>query len=71
MDTENNIGKSIKACRLYARLSQVELAKKIGTSHAAISFWENGINIPNVADCIKMADVMQITLDELVGREKK
>ena len=63
------IGFSIKTARKLAKLSQQELAKKIGTSHAAISFWENGVNIPNVLDCWKMADVLSMTIDELIGRD--
>ena len=68
MIKEYEIGESIKYARTQARLTQTELANKIGVTHAAISYWENGINIPNVADCIKIADVLQISLDELVGR---
>ncbi|MCL2862344.1 MAG: helix-turn-helix domain-containing protein [Firmicutes bacterium] len=63
------IGQSIKTARKFAGLSQVELAKNIGTTHAAISYWENDINIPNVADCWRIADVLGISIDELVGRE--
>ena len=68
MIKEYEIGENIKYARTQARLTQTELANKIGVTHAAISYWENGINIPNVADCIKIADVLQISLDELVGR---
>lgn len=65
---EYHIGDSIKANRLLAGLTQTQLAKLIGVTHAAISYWENGVNIPNIADCLKMADVLDIGLDELVGR---
>ena len=65
---ENNIGKSIKAARKVAGYTQTEIAKLIGVTHAAISFWENGVNIPNVLDCWKLADVLHISIDELVGR---
>ena len=62
------IGAAIKAARKHARLSQTELAKRIGTSHAAISFWENNVNVPNVADCWKIADILDLSIDELIGR---
>ena len=65
---DNIIGKSIKAARTAANITQKNLAKLIGTSHAAISFWENGVNIPNVLDCWKIAEVLGITIDELVGK---
>lgn len=67
---ENNvIGKTIEYQRQARRLTQTQFAKKIGTSHVAISYWERGINIPNVGDCWKMANVLGITIDELVGRD--
>ena len=65
---EIDIGKAIKEKRLENKLSQQELASKIGVTHAAISFWENNVNVPNVLDCWKIADVLKISIDELVGR---
>ena len=68
---ENNIGigESIKTARVIVGMTQQQLAKRIGTSHAAISFWENNVNVPNVLDCWRIADVLEISIDELVGRE--
>ncbi|MCL2796966.1 MAG: helix-turn-helix domain-containing protein [Firmicutes bacterium] len=66
---DKGIGDSIKNARKAANFAQQQLAKLIGTSHAAISFWENNINVPNVLDCWKIADVLGISIDELVGRE--
>ncbi|MBE5756054.1 MAG: helix-turn-helix transcriptional regulator [Clostridia bacterium] len=65
---ENVIGKSIKERRLEHKYSQQALADKIGVTHASISYWENGVNIPNVLDVWKIADVLNISIDELVGR---
>lgn len=65
----NTIGNAIKYARKNAGLTQTQLAKLIGTSHAAISYWENGVNIPNVLDCRKMADALGISIDELIDRE--
>lgn len=66
---ENIIGKSIKQNRLERKITQSQLADAIGVTHAAISYWENGVNIPNISDCWKMADYMNISIDELVGKE--
>jgi len=65
----NLIGKGIKEARKNAGLTQTELAKLIGVSHAAISYWESGVNIPNVQDCWKMAAALGISIDELVGKD--
>ena len=71
MNEKNVICKSIKENRLERNITQMELANAIGVTHSAISFWENGVNIPNVVDCWKMADYMKISIDELIGREQK
>jgi len=69
METLNTkISNSIKQARKEAKISQMELAKRIGVTHAAISFWENGVNIPNVKDCWLLANELGISIDELVGR---
>ena len=66
---DNLIGKSIKVNRIAQNYTQKQLAQKIGVTHAAISYWENGVNIPNVKDCWLLADALEITTDELVGRD--
>lgn len=66
---DNLIGKSIKVNRIAQNYTQKQLAQKIGVTHAAISYWENGVNIPNVKDCWLLADALGITIDELVGRD--
>lgn len=66
---DNLIGKSIKVNRIAQNYTQKQLAQKIGVTHAAISYWENGVNIPNVKDRWLLADALGITIDELVGRD--
>lgn len=66
---DNLIGKSIKVNRIAQNYTQKQLAQKIGVTHAASSYWENGVNIPNVKDCWLLADALGITIDELVGRD--
>ncbi len=66
---DNIIGESIKLNRIEQKYTQKQLAQMIGVTHAAISYWENGINIPNVKDCWLLADALEISIDELVGRD--
>ncbi|MBE7086031.1 MAG: helix-turn-helix transcriptional regulator [Clostridiales bacterium] len=65
------INQSLKEWRKSRGLTQVSLSKAIDIPQSTISAWENGVNIPNMADCIKLADFYEITLDELVGRNFK
>lgn len=66
---ENVIGKAIKDNRIAQKYTQKQLAQKIGVTHAAISYWENGVNVPNVKDCWLLADALGISIDELVGHD--
>ena len=62
-------GNELKMQREFSGLSQTEVAKKTGITQAAISRWEDDLRIPNIENCILLADLYEITLDELVGRE--
>lgn len=64
-------GQYFKELRNERKLSQRDLAKATGISQQAISFWEQNKRTPNMDDCILLADFYEITLDELVGRERK
>lgn len=66
---ENIIGKAIKDNRIAQKYTQKQLAQRIGVTHAAISYWENGVNVPNVKDCWLLADALEISIDELVGHD--
>lgn len=64
-------GKEIKLTRKSFNYTQVEVAKATGIPQSTISAWELGKNIPNIIDCIKLADFYGISLDDLIGREVK
>ncbi len=64
------IANALKEQRKIKGITQVELAKETGIPQSTISAWEKGTNIPNVADCIKLADFYGVSLDELVGRKE-
>ncbi len=68
--TLQNLGEILKEQREKLGLSQSMVAKKINTSHQNISRWESGKILPNIDFCIKLADLYNISLDELVGRDK-
>ena len=59
----------LKEQRKARSLTQTALAKATKIPQSTISAWEKGKNIPNVEDCMKLADFYGITLDELVGRD--
>lgn len=64
-----NIGESLKVHRKNANLSQSELAKRTGIKQQNISRWEKNTHIPNVMDCVILANFYQISIDYLIGYE--
>lgn len=65
------IGKSIKQAREKRGFSQWRLARLSGISQALISKWELEKCVPMFFSLIRIADALDISLDELVGRERK
>lgn len=61
--------KNICAYRKLLSITQEELSYKLGGSKNLVSNYENGISTPDILTLIKLADIFDITLDELVGRE--
>ena len=66
-----NCGEILKEQREKLGLSQSMVASKINTSHQNVSRWESGKIMPSIDFCVKLADLYDITLDELIGRDKK
>ena len=62
-------GEILKNERILRGISQIKLAKEIGISQQAISFYENDINEPSISICERLADFYGISLDELIGRD--
>jgi transcriptional regulator with XRE-family HTH domain len=52
--------KTVKTYRKASRLSQQELADLLGVRQATISDWERGINVPNLSNIQKMAQIFNV-----------
>ncbi len=64
------IGENIQKLRRDARLSQEELAEKIGVARQTVAKWENGTTAPDIYACMAMADVFEVSLDTLAFEQK-
>ena len=51
-------------------LSQKELAERLSVSTSAVSKWENGKNLPDMMMLSRIADILQVSCDELHNPEK-
>ena len=56
----------IKNERVRRGLSQAEMAEKVGVSQAMYSYYENGWRKPSLEVAKRIADALEISLDELV-----
>ena len=61
------IGKNIASYRKCAGLTQAGLAEKLNYSDKAVSKWERGESIPDVITLMQLADLFEITVNELVA----
>ncbi len=61
---------NIKFFRKSLGLTQDKLASLLNGKKSLISNYENGYSTPDIETLIKLADIFQISLDELVGRKQ-
>lgn len=61
----------LKNLRKEKEIGQQELALALNISRKSISHWETGYSEPLIAQLIMLADLFDVTLDDLLGRENK
>lgn len=61
----------LKEIRKAKGIKQKELAKELQISQSAISDYENGKLEPSIENLIKMANLLDCTVDKLIGRYKE
>jgi transcriptional regulator with XRE-family HTH domain len=59
----------LKELRTQHKLTQEELGKKVNVSKVSISGYENGNRTPDMETLQKLADVLDIKVDYLLGRD--
>ena len=69
MDKEH-FGKLITALRKKQGMSQKELAEKLAVSTSALCKWEHGNNLPDTVMIKSMAEIFQMSCDELLNPEE-
>ena len=62
-----SLGERIKALRRRAGLSQEQVAEQVGVSRQAVAKWEAGQSAPSTENLRKLAQVLQVGLEELAG----
>ena len=67
---KETFGKLLVILRKKNGLSQKELAERLSVSTSAVSKWENGKNLPDMMMLSSIADILQVSCDELHNPEK-
>lgn len=61
------IGENIRSFRKKNGLTQESLADRLGVTYQSVSRWENGTTYPDLELIPTIAEVLAITIDELLG----
>lgn len=59
---DNSVGKRIETLRKSKKISQEDLAEKVGVSRTTIYKWESGTSIPNYANMQALARALETTV---------
>jgi transcriptional regulator with XRE-family HTH domain len=60
------ISVNISYLRKQKRINQGVIARATGTTQTTISHWEKGICEPGIPCLIKLSDLFQVTVDQLI-----
>ena len=66
-----DIGNKIRDLRKAKKLTQEELSEKLGVSAQAVSKWETGISLPDIAMLLPLCEVLGVGVDGLLGGNRK
>lgn len=61
----------LKDLRKQAGLTQVEVAEKLGISQPAYASWERGAKKPTQENLVKIAQILNVSVDYLVGNSEE
>ena len=63
-------GERLREVRKSKKITQQEVADRLGIKRNTYSDWENGKTEPTFEILVKLADLFDISLDWLFGRDK-
>ena len=66
----NKIGEFIATERKAKKLTQSKLAEKVFVSEKTVSKWENGKGLPDTSILLKLCEILDVSLNELLSGEK-
>lgn len=61
----------LKKLRKDTGLTQVDVASKLGISQQAYASWERGVKKPTQDNLVKIAQILDVSIDYLVGNSQE
>lgn len=74
MDREDYLkilAKNIRFFRKKNKLTQEQLAEKLGITFQAVSKWENNLSSPDIGFLPILGEIFEVSVDRLLGSEIK
>lgn len=65
------VSQNLISLRQKSGLTQLQVAEKINYSDKSISKWERGDSLPDVSVLIQLAEIYNVTLDQIVNKNDK
>ncbi|WP_111930947.1 helix-turn-helix domain-containing protein [Clostridium tertium] len=65
------ISENLKRLRKIYQYTQEQVAEKINVSRQSIAKWESGESAPDIASCIELAKLYNVTIDNLVSHSEE
>ena len=65
----NKIGLFIQELRKKKGLTQKELGDILYVTDKAVSKWERGLSLPDITILSKLADILEVTVEDLLNGE--
>jgi len=63
------VGEYLSALRKYYKITQDELADRLGVTRQAISKWENGATIPDIELLMKLSELYGISINDILNAD--
>ena len=68
---KETFGQRFQRLRKEAGLTQEEVADKVGITPQGVSKWENDLSSPDINILVKLAEILGVSVEELLGEEKE
>ena len=68
---QKKTGRFLRELRKESGLTQEQLSEKMGVTNRTVSRWENGVNMPDFDLVIELANLYEVSIEELLDGERR